>query len=93
MYISTSIISLLAIYLFWINYKSSPKRIIKSLWNDIQINSKKIYHANEANDEKVVSALNKDNDEKGRIINSLLNYYYDKNSEYYTHYKYDSEIE
>lgn len=90
---STSIINLFVIYLLWINYKSSPKRIIKSLWDEIQINSKKIYHANETNEENVVSALNKDNDEKGLIINSLLNYYYAKNTEDYRHYKYNSEIE
>jgi hypothetical protein len=91
MYISTLIISLILIYLLWVNHKSSPKRIIKSLWNEIHVNSKKIYNANEANNKEIVSTLNKENEEKGFIINNLLNYYYGKNSEEYEYYKYDSE--
>jgi len=91
MYISTSIIGLVLIYLLWVNYKSSPKRIIKSLWDEINVNSKKIYDANEANEEKVVSTLDKENEEKGFIINNIIDYYYGKNSEEYKYYKYDSE--
>ena len=90
MYIGAStIFFLLAAYLLWVNYKSSPKRIINSLWNEIHANSKKIYDANEARDTEPAEQLNKENAEKGRIINSILNHYYGKASEEYNHYKYE----
>jgi hypothetical protein len=95
MYIDTSIIiilSLFFIYLLWANYKYSPKRIIKSLWDQVQKNAKKIYTANEANETEIVASLNKENSKKTFIINNLLNYYFDKNSKYY-HWNYDTDLD